>query len=91
MLNNAAHDNLWSLVNDPTGFLRKQLKPEVNLINATGGGNVVNMQFNLSGLKNPEEFMSALQRDKQFEKLIQEITFGQGLRHNSLAKNAISI
>ena len=46
----------------------------------------VDLHFNLPNVHNYEEFMKKAQRDPKFESMIQEMTLGQTLGHNSLNK-----
>ena len=86
VLNNSATQNMWDFANNPQKFLKG-----LGATNTFGSGNNVNLEFNLSGLRSPTEFMDALRKDKRFEKLIQEMTLGRVNGHGSLAKNAIRI
>lgn len=86
VLNNVATQNMWDFANNPQKFLRG-----LGVNNTYGSGNNVNLEFNLSGLRSPSEFMDALRKDKRFEKLIQEMTLGRVNGHGVLAKNAIRI
>ena len=86
VLNNNATQNMWDFANNPQKFLKG-----LGVNNTYGSGNNVNLEFNLSGLRSPSEFMDALRKDKRFEKLIQEMTLGRVNGHGSLAKNAIKI
>lgn len=84
VFNGDATKTMWDFANNPAKFLRG-----MGVSNTYGSGNNVNLEFNLSGLRSPTEFMNALRKDKQFEKFIQEITIGRVNGHGSLAKNAI--
>jgi len=86
VLNNSATQNMWDFANNPQKFLKG-----LGVNNTYGSGNNVNLEFNLSGLRSPSEFMDALRKDKRFEKLIQEMTLGRVNGHGSLAKNAIRV
>lgn len=86
VLNNSATQNMWDFASNPQKFLKG-----LGATNTFGSGNNVNLEFNLSGLRSPTEFMDALRKDKRFEKLIQEMTLGRVNGHGSLAKNAIRI
>ena len=87
--------NLWEAARNPKNFIAEHLMP--NLIptantttttNNTSDSNV-NMVFNLPNVTNTTEFVNALQKDKRFEKLVQEMTLGRTLNHGSLRKYAI--
>ena len=56
-----------------------------------GGNNIdkVQMEINLPNVTNYEEFKSELVKDKQFEKVVQSMTFGNALGKNSLSKYKI--
>lgn len=84
VFNGDATKTMWDFANNPQKFLRG-----MGVNNTYGSGNNVNLEFNLSGLRSPVEFMNALRKDRQFEKFIQEITIGRVNGHGSLAKNAI--
>ena len=84
VFNSNATKTMWEFANNPNKFLRA-----MGVNNTVGSGNNVNMEFNLSGLNSPTEFMNALRKDKRFEKFVQEITLGRASGHGVLAKNAI--
>jgi hypothetical protein len=68
--------------------------PTNTKVSAIGGGTQNNsfaISFNMPNVTNYREFMSAMQKDKQFEKLIQEMTIGQINGNNSLKKYSINI
>ena len=84
VFNGDATKTMWDFANNPAKFLRG-----MGVNNTYGSGNNVNLEFNLSGLRSPTEFMNALRKDKRFEQFIQEITIGRVNGHGTLAKNAI--
>ena len=86
VFNGKATQTMWDFANNPQKFL----KDFGNGNTSIGSGNNVNLEFNLSGLRSPAEFMAELRKDKRFEQFIQEITIGRVSGHGSLAKNAIS-
>ena len=86
--NAMASENLWNLANNPTRFLASKL------VGLSGGssaiGNTVsidNMNFNLPNVKNYEEFVTAMQKDRKFESMIQQMTLGAMMGKNN--KNII--
>lgn len=90
VFNKEATQNLWDAANNPAKFISKYF-PNMGAVNrnTASSGNNVTIQFNLSGLKNPEEFMSALQKNKKFEQLVQELSIGRMNGHGALKKYAI--
>lgn len=85
VFNSDATKTMWEFANNPDKFLRA-----MGVNNTVGSGNNINMEFNLSGLNSPTEFMNALRKDKRFERFVQEITLGRASGHGVLAKNAIT-
>lgn len=70
------------------------IKPNVNIpetINRNVGNNIekIEMEINLPGVTNYEEFKSNLIRDRQFEKAVQTMTLDRALGGNSLNKYKI--
>ena len=90
VFNRIASDNLWNFANRPEDFITSKIG---NLASVSGisnyGGNNVNMTFNLSGMTDPETFMTELQHNTKFTELVQELTLGRASGHGMLAKNSI--
>lgn len=90
VLNADATDNLYRLTNNPTSFIADALKNTVlpDVSNIVGGTveNSINMNFNLPNVKNYDEFISTMQKDHRFEKMIQDMTVGQIANRGTFAK-----
>lgn len=90
VLNADATDNLYRLTNNPTSFITDALKNTVlpDISNIVGGTveNSINMNFNLPNVKNYDEFISTMQKDHRFEKMIQDMTVGQIANRGTFAK-----
>ena len=90
VFNKLASDNLWDFANHPEDFIGSRIDALSNVGAVRNyGGNNVNMTFNLSGMKDPETFMTELQKNKQFAELVQELTLGRANGHGMLTKNSI--
>ena len=92
VLNATASSNIWNMANSPAEFIRDNLK-----LSATSVPNNSNVQsnytqhldkvvFNLPNVKNYDELLSAMQKDKSFEKLITSMTIDRIAGGSSLAK-----
>lgn len=92
VLNTAAHDNIWSMANDPTRFIREHFDvsvPAATNINSKSNDtyqveNEINI--NLDNVTSYEEFVYAMQHDKNFEKMIQDMSINQLFGGSSLKK-----
>ena len=92
VLTSAASNNIWSMANSPSEFIKDNL----NLGNAglPNNSNVQNnfeqhfdkVVFSLPNVKNYGELLLEMQRDPKFEKLIQSITVDQIAGKSSLGK-----
>lgn len=93
VLKKMASDNLWNMANDPTQFIKDNMPSNTKVSNIGGGtqNNSFDISINVPNVTNYREFMSAMQKDKQFERLIQEMTLGQMNGNNSLRKHSINI
>ena len=90
VFNRLASDNLWNFANSPEDFIGSRLDNLASLGTISNyGGNNVNMTFNLSGMTDPETFMTELQHNAKFTELVQELTLGQANGHGRLTKNSI--
>lgn len=93
VLNHAARDNFWNLMNHPDTFLGRLMPHALSgttpSFSSTSDVNV-SMSFVLPGVKNYDEFMTAVRTDPKFEKFIQEITLGRMNGHGKLTKNRLN-
>ena len=92
VLSHAASGNIWSMANNPSEFIRDNLKldgvstPICNSGEATYNQNLEQVVFNLPNVKNYDELLKALKDDKNFERLINAMTVDQMVGRTSLAK-----
>lgn len=90
--NAMASENLWQMANNPARFIGQNIKSVGigGFASGSSGNNNVNLEnvnFNLPNVKNYEEFVTAMQKDKKFEQLIQNMTMGAMIGRNN--KNGI--
>ena len=92
ILNATASNNIWEMANDPTSFIRDNLKlGEVNTpigqtIQSSYTQHLDKVVFNLPNVKNYDELLAAMQRDKNFERLIFAMTIDRIAGKSSLGK-----
>lgn len=87
-----ATNNLWKMMNNPQAFFDRINDSASTILSGASNTNDVNvnMSITLPSVKNYEEFKTALKADKNVERFIQEITFGQTmLNHGKLRKYSI--
>lgn len=92
VLNAAATGNIWDMANNPSDFIKDNL--DIGNINVPVNGssnntyvqNLDKVIFSMPNVQNYNEFVSALQRDKSFEKLIKSMTVDRLAGGSSLAK-----
>ena len=93
VLNAEASNNLWNMTNSPAEFIKDNLK--LDSTNVPNGANVQSnytqhldkVVFNLPNVKNYDELLTAMQKDKNFENLILSMTINQIAGKSKLAKN----
>lgn len=77
-------ENIWRMAENPRSFIANNLG---NLpTRSTSVNNTIQANFNLPNVTNYEEFIAALQKDKRFERLVQDVTVGQMNGRSSLGK-----
>ena len=92
VLNTQASENLWNMTNSPAEFIKDNLN--FNTSNVPNNSNVQsnltqhfeNITFNMPNVKNYEQLISEMQRDKNFENLILSMTVNQIAGKSKLAK-----
>lgn len=92
VLNATASGNIWNMANNPAEFIRDNLKLDTS--NVPNGSNVQNsyMQnldkvvFNFPNVKSYDEMLAAMQKDKNFERLLLSMTIDRVAGKSSLAK-----
>ncbi len=93
VLNAQASGNIWDMANNPAEFIKDSLK--LDAANVPNGSSVQNnitqnldsVVFNLPNVRNYEQLLSDMQKDKNFERLITSMTIDQIAGKSSLAKN----
>ena len=90
VLNAGATQNIWDMANNPMKFIRDNLSFPINLPSGImSGGNYdiqQSMVITLPNVQNYSEFVTALQSDMRFEKMLQDMTINQLTNKNALAK-----
>lgn len=94
ILNGYATDNLFSMTNDPSKFIKDNLfgtnqyngTSNINNVNSNYSVSVDNINLNLPNVKNYEDFFYAAQHDKRFEKMVQAMTVDKLFGGSSLKK-----
>jgi hypothetical protein len=92
VLNATASGNIWNMANSPAEFIRDNLK--LSAANVPNNSNVQNVYsqhldkvvFNFPNVKNYEEMLAAMQRDKRFERLVLSMSVDRIAGKSSLAK-----
>lgn len=92
VLNATASSNIWKMANSPAEFIKDNLK--LNAANVPNNSNIQNnytqhlekVVFNLPNVKNYDEMLSAMQHDKNFERLILSMSIDRLAGKSGLAK-----
>ena len=88
----SASRNLWDMSNSPTEFIKDNLNlGTTNVPNNSSSKNsytqyLDKVVINLPNVKNYEQFLSAMKKDRNFERLIQSMTIDQIAGGSSLGK-----
>ena len=88
-----ASNNIWDMANNPSEFIKNNLDLGIgsvpNNINVQNNyvQNLDNVVFNMPNVHNYSEMLSAMQKDKNFEKLILSMSVDRIAGRSSLAKN----
>lgn len=92
VLTSAASSNIWNMANNPADFIKDNLDfDNINTgVNAntktTYTQNLDKVIFNLPNVKNYNELLAEMQRDKNFERLISSMTIDRLAGKSALAK-----
>lgn len=92
ILTTAASKNIWDFANSPAEFIKDNLNLGSTSVpsNSNSQNNYTQhldkVIFNLPNVKNYEQFLSAMQKDKNFERLIKSMTIDQISGKSSLGK-----
>ena len=92
VLTSAASRNIWDFANSPAEFIKDNLN--IGSASVPNNSNSYNnytqhldkVVFNFPNVKNYEQFLSAMQKDKNFERLIHSMTIDQIAGKSSLRK-----
>ena len=93
VLNANASSNIWDMANSPSDFIKDNLNlgkaniPNNSNVNNNYTQNLENVVFNLPNVQSYDELLSAMQKDKNFEKLILSMSIDRIAGKSSLAKN----
>ena len=93
VLNAEASNNLWNMTNSPAEFIKDNLRLDASNVphNSTVQSNYTQhldkVVFNLPNVKNYDELLSAMQKDKNFERLILSMSIDRLAGKSSLTKN----
>ena len=83
VLNASASNNIWDMANNPNEFIRDNFKPnDANAVIGNGGQSsytqvIDKVVFSMPNVKNYDETLNAMKRDKNFERLILSMTIDQ--------------
>lgn len=92
ILTSAASGNIWNMANNPAEFIKENLGigsanvPSAQNINNTYTQHIDNVVFRMDNVKNYDEMLSAMQKDKNFERLVLSMSIDQIAGKSKLAK-----
>ena len=92
VLNANASSNIWNMANSPAEFIKDNLNlgvgnvPNNSNVQSNYTQHLDNVVFNLPNVKNYDELLSAMQKDKNFERLILSMSIDRLAGKSSLAK-----
>lgn len=93
VLTSAASSNIWDMANSPADFIKDNLKfGDANVPNNSNVRNVYHQNLekvtiSLPNVHNYNEFLSEMQKDKNFKRLIESMTINQIAGKSSLGVN----
>ena len=95
VLNGKATQNLFKLTNNPEKFYRENISggSSSGVVSNSRGNVTVENQINVTvtGVANYEEFVSKMQKDNKFEKLVQSMTLDVLKGKSTIGKYSIKI
>ena len=92
VLTSAASSNIWQMANSPAEFIKDNLGigsagvPNNSTVQNSYSQTIENVVFRMDNVKNYDEMLSALQSDKNFERLVESMSLGKIAGKSSLAK-----
>lgn len=94
VLNAAATQNIWDMANNPSAFVRDNLglgggsvSPAATAGNTNITQNLESVVFSLPNVRNYDELLRQMQKDRNFERLINSMTLDKVAGKNSLSKS----
>ena len=94
VLNAAATQNIWDMANDPSAFVRDNLgiggssvSPAATAGNTNYTQDIQNVTFNFPNVKNYEELLVTMKKDRNFERLINAMTLDKIAGKNGMTKS----
>lgn len=92
VLTASASNNIWKMANSPAEFIKDNLKfdttsvPNNSNVQSNYTQHLDKVVFNLPNVRNYEELLSAMKKDRNFERLIHSMTVDQIAGKSSLGK-----
>lgn len=92
VLSATASGNIWSMANNPAEFIKNNLGldsanvPNGTNVNNTYSQHIDSVVFRMDGVKNYDEMLAQMQKDKNFEKLVLSMSIDRLAGKSSLAK-----
>ena len=92
VLTSSASNNIWDMANSPAEFIRDNLNlgsagvPNGSVVQSNYTQHLDKVIFSFPNIKNYDEMLHAMQKDKNFENLIQAMTINRIAGGSSLAK-----
>ena len=92
VLTSAATNNIWSMANNPAEFIKDNLNlgstsvPNNSTVQNSITQNLENVTFSFPNVHSYEEMLAAMQKDKNFERLITSMSIDRLAGKSSLAK-----
>lgn len=92
VLNAEASNNLWNMTNSPAEFIKDNLglsatsMPNNSTVQNSYSQHIDNVVFRMDNVKNYDEILTQMQRDPNFERLVESMSIGKLAGKSSLAK-----
>lgn len=92
VLTSTATNNIWSMANSPAEFIKDNLNlgsanvPNNSTVQNSYTQHIDNVVFRMDNVKNYDEMLTQMQRDPNFERLVESMSIGKLAGKSSLAK-----
>ena len=92
ILNTAASNNIWNMANNPAEFIKDNLNlgsanmPNNFTVQSNYSQTIENVTFSMPNVRNYDEMITQMQRDPNFERLVEAMSIGKLAGKSSLAK-----